>query len=694
MSLNLRKKKEEDLKNLELRKQFINFLEKLTDNDTREIGNKGLKQLILDNNNSYQALRIFINSLMNFNTDNLKAREIIILLFGYIAQIYQNNLLDPIDSPPSLTHSINRIVSHIRNKHMKSNNYAILKSCSYSILEIFDHCMPKNDIDNLNKIFIEPFINDINNAFHIYVKNGCCIYINDLVYHIKKGNKFEKEMVKCMVVDNNFINDVILKIKIDFYQNYFLYETIYNMILYHDFDLLKKYFVGIIYKMIEILEDKNILKKETKISCLKVLYIIIKKSNENNYNINNKKESFKDIRNCVGNYEDDRLEEVRKVARDIIKLLNEIEFEKKKFEINGVDKIKHRKIFETMRNFSKKNKIHKFGEYDNMIVDNLQNDIYDKGITNLINLSNFIKNHSKNNEVEKINNNKRFLKSKTTRKYNYYSKIPFYEDNNLINNNNNLNFNNNKIQREYFNKNKININNNNIFLTDDNFLATTNIASTSKNNSTINYIEQRETKNNNDIKSNNKKPKFDPSIFYSINVNEIYNSINDSKKLFLSFEKKINTKIYSNENKLTKIQNTLENNANNIINYHNNILNETIKTNYTHTEKDKNEEVNYLLKTSEFNEEGKEYFRVYLKALKYYTEQNYNEAFSLIVDDDIYLLRLLFLAKDKLNIICPLLNKDLYKKMILKINHICHSHLLIKIQNILKKSMNKNNNNF
>ena len=213
---------------------------------------------------------------------------------------------------------------------MKSNNYAILKSCSYSILEIFDHCMPKNDIDNLNKIFIEPFINDINNAFHIYVKNGCCIYINDLVYHIKKGNKFEKEMVKCMVVDNNFINDVILKIKIDFYQNYFLYETIYNMILYHDFDLLKKYFVGIIYKMIEILEDKNILKKETKISCLKVLYIIIKKSNENNYNINNKKESFKDIRNCVGNYEDDRLEEVRKVARDIIKLLNEIEFEKKK----------------------------------------------------------------------------------------------------------------------------------------------------------------------------------------------------------------------------------------------------------------------------------------------------------------------------------------------------------------------------
>lgn len=688
MSLNSKKKKEVDSKNLELRKQFINLLEKLTDNNTREIGNKGLKQLILDNNNSYHALRIFLNSLMNFNTDNLKAKEIIILLFGYIAQIYENNLLDPIDSPPSLIHSINRIVSHIRNKHMKSNNYAILKSCSYVILQIFDHCMPKNDIDNINKIFIGPFINDINNAFHIYVKNGCCIYINDLVYHIKKGNKYEKEMIKCMIIDNNFFNDVILKIKIDFYQNYFLYETVYNMILYHDFSFFKKYLIDIIYKMIEILEDKTILKKETKISCLKVLYIIIQKPNENNYNINNKKESFKDIRNCVGNYVDDRLEEVRKVARDIIKLLNEIEFEKKKFEINGVDKIKHRKIFETMRNFSKKNKIHKFGEYDNMIVDNLQNDIYDKGVTNLINLSNFIKKHTKNNEIEKINNNnnKKFLKSNTTRKYNYYNKIPLYEDNNIMNN---------KIKREYLNKNKNNTNN--IFLTDDNFLAATNVASTSKNTSTINYVKPNETKNIKDTKNDIndiKKPKFDPSIFYSINVNEIYNSINDSKKLFLTFEKKINIKLYSNENKLTKIQNLLENNENNIINYHNNNLNETIKTNYTQTEKDKNEEINYLLKTSEFNEEGKEYFRVYLKALKYYNEKNYNEAFSLIIDDDIYLLRLLFLSKDKLYNICPLLNKELYKKMILKINHICHSHLLVKIQNMLKKFINKNNNNF
>ena len=669
MNLNNRKKKEDVSKNLELRTQFINYLEKLTDNNTREIGNKGLKQLILDNNNSYQALRIFLNSLMNFNTDNLKAKEILILLFGYIGQVYENNLLDPMDSPPSLIHSINRIVSHIRNKHMKSNVYTILKSCSFSILQILDHCMPKNDIINLNKIFIEPFINDIINAFHIYVKNGCCLYINDLVYHIKKGRDYEIQIIKYILVDNKFIHDIILKIKIDFYQNYFLYEAVYNMILYFNFEFFKKDFSNIIYKMIEILENETILKKETKISCLKVLYILIQKYYENNYNINNKREVLKDIRNIVGNFVDDRLNEVRKISRDLIKLLNEVELDDKKSEINAIDKIKHRKIFETLRNYSKQNKIHKFGEYDNMVMDKLQNDINNQGVSNLINLSNFIKNHTKNNEIKKVNNNQTYLKSNNVKKFNYYNKEPFFNENIPLKNIN---------QKKHINKNK----NNNIFLTEDHFFSPTSIANTSKYENANKNINGLNTTSNN-------KVNFDPGIYYSININDIYNKINDSKKLFLSFEKRINTKLYESENKLMKIQTSIEKNTNNIIRFHNNILNETIKTTYTHTEKDKNEENNYLLKTSEFNEEGKEYFRVYLKALKLYNKQNYNEAFSLIVDDDIYLMRLLFLAKNKLNDICPLLNKDLLKQMILRINHVCHSHLLKKIQRMLNNCINQ-----
>ena len=193
-SINKNKQKD-NLKNLELRKQFINLLEKLPDNNTREIGYNGLKELILNNNNSYDSLRIFLNSLMNYHTENLKAQEILILLFGYIGQVYKNNLLDPIDHPMSIINSINRIVTFIRNTNMKSSAYTLLKACSYSILQILDNCMPKNDVDNLNKIFVEPFISNINISSNIYLKNGCCIYINDLIYHIKKKTEFDLQIL-------------------------------------------------------------------------------------------------------------------------------------------------------------------------------------------------------------------------------------------------------------------------------------------------------------------------------------------------------------------------------------------------------------------------------------------------------------------------------------------------------------------
>ena len=400
MISNNKKKKEENLNNLELRKQFLILLEKLPDNNTREIGYKGLKELITNNINSYNALRIYFNSLFNFQTQNLKAKEIIILLFGYIGQIYKNNLLDPIDHPTSIITSINRIVSHIRNVCMKSSSYTILKACSYSIIEILDNCMPKSDINNMNRIFIEPFVNNINTSSNMYIKNGCCIYINDLIYHIKQGTDFDLQILDCILDKNKFINDVIFKIKIDFYQNYFLYEALYNMILYFSFDIFRNIYPKIIYKMIEILESKNFLKNETKISCLKVLYITTKKIKENNINLINNNNLLTDIRNSISNYIDDRIKGVRKVARDCSKMLNLIELEQKNGgDVNDI--INHRNMFRKMRDLSKQGKIREFSHYDNMIVNKLQNDVYKKGVGNLLNLSNFIQKHTKSRTREK-----------------------------------------------------------------------------------------------------------------------------------------------------------------------------------------------------------------------------------------------------------------------------------------------------
>ena len=699
--MNSKKKLEDNLKNLELRKEFINSLEKLSDNNTREIGYKDLKQLIQNNSNSYQALRIYLNSLLNFQTQNLKAKEIIILLYGYIGQIYKNNLLDPIDHPPSLINSINRIISHIRNVKMKSNDYSLHKACSYSILEILDNCMPKSDINNLNKIFIEPFISDINISSNIYIKNGCCIYINDLIYHIKKGTDFDINILNCILNKNKYINDVILKIKIDFFQNNFLYEGVYNLILYFNFDLFKNSYINIINKMIEILENKNILKSETQISCLKVLYIILQKINKNNFDLNELKNIITNIRNSIGNYIDNRIKEVRKIARDCVKLLNIMEYESNNNEGDD-DKINHKNVFRKMRNLSKQGKVHEFSHYDNMVIDNLHKDIYKKGVGNLLNLSNFIKKYTKNNTKEKINENKNFLRSNNVHRFDYFNKSPIYEDF--------LNEEKNKIK--HLEKNNINQKNKNIlFLTDNNFYAATNLENTSKSRSEINYApfpkkdyNYNYNYNNNDnfnnnnyndnkyayINKNKKEIEIDPTIYYSININEIYNSLNNSKTKFLEFEKKINIKLYNNENKLIKIKKKIEENKENIIKYHNNILNETIKSEYTKTDNNKSiDDNNYLLKTSEFNSEGKEYFRVYLKALNLYNNQKYNEAFSLILEDEIYLLRLLFLSKPKLDYICGFLNKDLSQKIMLKINHICHSHFLMKIQKTLKNAINK-----
>ena len=696
MNSNNKKKKEDNLKNLEIRKQFINLLEKLTDNNTRDNGYKGLKQLILDNSNSYQALRIYLNSLINFQTQNIKAKEIIILLYGYIGQIYKNNLLDPIDHPISLINSINRIVTHIRNNKMKTSAYTLLKACSYSILEILDNCMPKNDINNLNRIFVEPFIHNINISSNLYIKNGCCVYINDLIYHIKNGNDFDLQILNCILYKNKFLNDVILKIKIDFYQNYFLYEATYNLILYFNFNYFKNIYINITYKMTEILENKNILKNETQISCLKVIYILLKKFKDNKYDLNYTKSILNDIRNIIGNYIDHRMKGVRKVARDCSKLLNLIELDERNNYDDDND-INHKNTFNKMRNFSKQGKVHEFSHYDNMIVDNLHNDIYKKGMGNLINLSNFIQKHTKSKVKEKNNENKKYLKSNNVQKFNYFNKVPINEDIFIKPEKNNGLYLEDNIQNNV-------IKEKNLFQEENNFIAPTNLANTSKHSNEINYVQNinndynynknNYTNNLNEEKNDNvNKTELDPTIYYSININDIYSSLNNSKKMFLDFEKKINIKLYNNENKLIQIKNAIEDNNENIIKYYNNILDDTIKSEYTRTYHEQSFDNNLLLKTSEFNIEGKEYFKVYLRALNLYNNQNYNEAFSLIVDDEIYLLRLLFLAKPKLDYICQNIHKDLYQKIMMKINHICHSHFLMKIQRNLKDAINKKMDN-
>ena len=676
--------------NFDLRTQFINNLEKLADNNTREQGYKNLKEIIFNNKFSNDPIRIYLNSLMNFQTTNIKAKEIIIILYAYIGNIYKSNLIDPIDHRSSLISTVNKIINHIRTDKMKSNTYTILKACSYSIIEILGKCMPKNDINNLNKIFIEPFINDIINSSNIYIKNGCCIYINDLIFHIKNGNEFDIEILKCIIYTNKFINNVVLKIKVDFYQNSFLYEAVYNLFSYFNFDYFKNIYIQIIYQMIDILSNtrnRQILKTETIISCMKVLSIIgqkIKKNNIDIKNINKNKNICNDVQNTIKSYVDNRLEGIRKVSRDAAKIWNAVELGDNYCE-NQNGKKTHKNLFKKMRSLSKNGKVQEFGRFDNMIVDSLQKDIYNNGIGNLLNLSKFIQKHAKKNSQSenKTNLNKKYMKSNTIQKFNYYSNIPIDNNENYSEQNANKEEINNHIQK------------NNFEIRND-FFSPTNLAPTINNeNNEIDLIKNNDFSFNNNLDNKNENNNNDQNFLlnnnnkYSINIGEICDSFEKSKKKFLLFEKKINTKLYHNENKLIQMNNSLNDNKTNIINYQNNILCETIKSYDTITENG-NDIDNTLLKTKEFDESGEEYFKVYLKALNLFNNKKYNEAFSLIADDDIYLMRLLFLSREKIDVICSQLEKVLYMKILLKINTISHSHFLRKIKNKLKNIIKAN----
>ena len=68
-----------DDENFELRKKFIDLLQKLTNNDTKDSSYNLLKNLIKENT-SDKSLRVYLNSLMTFNTKSITAKEKIIIL--------------------------------------------------------------------------------------------------------------------------------------------------------------------------------------------------------------------------------------------------------------------------------------------------------------------------------------------------------------------------------------------------------------------------------------------------------------------------------------------------------------------------------------------------------------------------------------------------------------------------------------
>ena len=521
--------------NLELRKKFIELLQKLTVNDTKDTSYTQLKNIIKENSND-KSLRVYLNSLMTFNTNSINAKERITILFGYIANIYRTNLLDPLDNPKSLIKTINRIVTHLRNNTFKTNDYIIQKACSYSILELLNLCMDKNDRDNLNKIFVEPFVYNIVNNSNAYVKNACCIYLNDLIFLIKDKSKSSLIIFDLIINENNFINDVILKINVNQYENEYLYECLYNLINFYEFEFFESKINAIIKKLLQILDKKNNLKPGTIINCVNILALLGKKMKKRKKQIDH----LVSIIQLLTSYTSHRNKNVRESIKKALKILN-----------NNIENNEEDKSSSTISDFVepsfKKPNSKKYNVHNNI---NQLSKLTERRIQKY-SIKNF--NPIQTNNYFPNNNNVYDFKEEIKFDENMIKPTDYYNNkfsNKIFNFNDEINF-------EGKNLKPVNYNNNNNFINNRNF----NVSTTE--------IEESE---NNEIK----KPNENDYTFQMINTSDIIDKFNNIKTNLYDCEKKINSKLYRVENRLIRATNSIEENLYSIYKHHNNILDETL----------------------------------------------------------------------------------------------------------------------
>ena len=108
-----------------LENKFQICLTKLNSFETRGIALNDIKTLIALNKNNQKILRHYISSLKinqkNQNISNI-AKEAQAMIPGILAQEYKNNLYDPLDKPPNLIKTIERLLTQLKDGYLLSNN--------------------------------------------------------------------------------------------------------------------------------------------------------------------------------------------------------------------------------------------------------------------------------------------------------------------------------------------------------------------------------------------------------------------------------------------------------------------------------------------------------------------------------------------------------------------------------------------
>ena len=258
---------------IKLRNQFQHNLGKANENSTKEVAFQKLKEIIT-NNHSTENLRVYISCLSSYSRNaTIIGMEIYALLYGYISGVYKENLMDPIDNPPNIIKTINRILGHLRQFYLGSNSYMVHKSSSRSMCDIYDNCMPKDNVKSIYMIFFEPLFEILSNGTEKSTQEGAAICLMDFIYHLgenRKKNNINKKILD--TIDDKVVN-LCTKSSLD---NPYLFEALYNLINFNKIENFSNYLKEIYDRFIVILckTNKNKYNYLMKLNALKILNLI------------------------------------------------------------------------------------------------------------------------------------------------------------------------------------------------------------------------------------------------------------------------------------------------------------------------------------------------------------------------------------------------------------------------------------
>ena len=675
---------------IKLRNQFQHYLGKANEKTTKEVSFQKLKEIIT-NNHSTENLRVYISCLSTYSRNaTVFGMEIYALLYGYISGVYKENLMDPIDNPPNIIKTINRMLGHLRQFYLGSNSYMVHKSISRSMCDIYDNCMPKDNVKSIYMIFFEPLFEILSNGTEKSTQEGAAICLMDFIYHLgenRKKNNINKKILD--TIDDKIIS-LCTKSSLD---NPYLFEALYNLINFNKIEKFSNYLKEIYDRFIIILckTNKNKYNYLMKLNSLKILNLI-----------GSKIRNIADI--SIGYYQDEILKVIEfntkdkntkvqlqakktlKTWKELKNIYEDIDIKKreikdgiskddfinnnliyKKLSANGEEeeeednetineKVNNDKNngFSTvvrkmdklnfLRNLAKRAKIENQKiDYDSQLPEKMKEEVYKKGISNILNFSKFLKNRLQTKESaefkkEEVSPNKRKVKknkmkneirdylkhSKQVKKYdsikkmehdNIISKDKSYKNINNNNFNNIENDNNNIIKEENESNYNVNENNNEINEINNNNENENNNKFDNNNNVNNNFVEeipiqgqnfenfenvkkneinnnqeeisqednnnqnQIENENENDIEQNNQEDKVNTSI----------NNIQDNKNLN-------NSQISDTKNSNVN-QNLNEANEQNTINIKNNlqkIFNDVIYKSFDEFEKNITDKLNQM----------------------------------------------------------------------------------------------------